>query len=147
MKVDIKTQVSVCASAAEVFMYLANLQFVHLWNPQLRHVSTRKQLKLHSVYETETVILGISIKSINTVTKYVKNKEIQIENTTGTVQYHVRFEINDTSNPTVLLKCFTSVSSENTAFAFTKPVLKVLARRKLQTDLQALKIAVENKLT
>jgi hypothetical protein len=42
--------------------------------------------------------------------------------------------------------CATTVSSDNKAFAFAAPVLKALARRELQTDMQALKLAVEHHL-
>ena len=127
-------------------MYLTDLRYMHLWNPQVTSLSSRKLLKLGSTYQTTSHVLGITIESANKVTKYIKNKELQIENSTGLVHYSAHFKLSPTANKKVLLTCSTDVSSDSKAFAFSVPVLKLLARRELQSDLQALKIAVEKRM-
>ncbi|MDB5175165.1 MAG: Polyketide cyclase / dehydrase and lipid transport [Candidatus Saccharibacteria bacterium] len=146
MKAKIITKVTISSPSSEVFKYLTDLKYMHLWNPQVKEVSSKKVLELHSTYQTVSQVLGVVIKANNSVTKYSNDQELQIENTTGTVNYVANFKLTPTDNGTTLLICNTTVSSESKAFAFTAPVLKLLARRELQSDLQALKIAVENQI-
>jgi hypothetical protein len=127
-------------------MYLSHLKYVQLWNPQVRSVSSRKQLKLGSTYETESSFLGMTIRASNHVTAFISDQEFQVENATGTIQYVVHFKISNKDQDSVILTSSTTVSSESKAFVFTKPILKSLVRRELQTDLQSLKLAVEHKL-
>ncbi len=91
------------------------------------------------------MLLGVKISGKNKVTKFVQGKELELENSTGILQYRVNYRLQASHRKTVLY-CTTSVSSSGTAFAFATPVLKLLARRELQSDLQALKIAVEQHL-
>lgn len=146
MKANIVTQITVSAPIKEVFRYLTDLKYVRLWNPQVKHVSSKKVLKLHSTYKTVSEVLGITIEAENVVTKYARDAELQIENKTGTIRYTANFRLAPRDKGGVLLVCAATVASYNRAFAFTEPVLKLLARRELQTDLQALKIAVENQI-
>jgi hypothetical protein len=103
-------------------------------------------LKLGSIYASESVVLGVQIQANNEVTAYTKNQEIELLNNTGTLQYRINFRLQPQGKKT-LLRSTTVVSTNNKAFAFAKPVLKMLGQRELQSDLQALKIAVEQKLT
>ena len=74
------------------------------------------------------------------------NKEIELENNTGSVQYNVNYRLDPAKSKT-LLTCTTTVSSDSNAFVFSTPlIMKLLAKHELQTDLKALKIAVEQKL-
>ncbi|CAN5149630.1 hypothetical protein BH09PAT3_BH09PAT3_2370 [soil metagenome] len=146
MKAHVITRITINSSAQDVFLYLTDLKYMHLWNPQVKELPAQKVLKLHSKYKTVSQVLGVKIEAANIVTRYDLNKELQIENETGTVSYIANFKL-ITHNDTVTLVCDTTVSSDSKAFAFTAPVLKLLARRELQTDLQALKIAVENNVS
>jgi uncharacterized membrane protein len=147
MKATVTTRVTIQSSATKVFMYLTDLHYIHLWNPQLQAVSEKKILRLHSTYKTVSRILGVTIEAENRVTKFVQDAELELENLTGTVHYTVNFEVQTKNKSTVLLKCKTTVSSEHKAFAFTAPVLKIMASRELQSDLKSLKVAIENDLT
>jgi uncharacterized membrane protein len=146
MRVNVATKITIAAPAREVFRYLTDLKYTHLWNPQIKQLSSKKVLKLNSTYETTSQVLGITIQSVNVVTKYIPNKELQIENNTGTVHYRANFRLVPKTPKSLVLTCTTTVSSDYKAFAFSGPVLKLLARRELQTDLQALKIAVEHQV-
>lgn len=147
MKAKVVTRVSIGATADEVFKYLTDLKYMHLWNPQLKAASSQKVLRLNSTYQTVSIVLGITIEALNMVTEYVPGKLLQVENTTGNIHYLVNFRLTRKNRATTMLTCTTTVWSESLAFAFSTPVLKLLARRELQTDLQALKIAVENQLS
>lgn len=145
MKAQVLTKVTISASSAEVFKYLKDLDYHYLWNPALRNLEPVIKLAKGSVYNSTSLVLGIEIKATNTVTKYTENKELELENTTGMVHYIVNYRLNSSKHKTIL-SCSIVVDSDKKAFAFTKPILELLARRELQADLQALKIAVEQKL-
>jgi hypothetical protein len=102
-------------------------------------------LALGSKYQTESRVLGVKVMAKNVVTKFMKSKELEITNTTGLVKYQANFKLRGKSARTILM-CTTTVSADSEAFAFAKPVLKLLARRELQSDMQALKVAVEQRL-
>lgn len=145
MTANVTTRISIAASASEVFEYLTNLKYYLLWNPQITNLSGHGKLKLNSTYSTTSNVLGVTIKSKNVITKFRADKLIQIENKTGLVHYIARFTLKPDRKKTLVI-CATTVSSESSAFAFAVPVLKLLARRELQTDLQALKLACEHQL-
>jgi hypothetical protein len=145
MNAKVSSKVTINVSPTAVFAYLEDLKFHYLWNPQLNHISPIIKLQLGSKYQTASLFLGKELKADNIVTKFVKNKELQIENTTGLVEYRVNYKLASRSSQTVVVSNIT-VASKSKAFAFTAPVLKALAQRELQTDLQALKVAVEQKL-
>jgi hypothetical protein len=145
MKTSVVTQISIKAKPAEVFEYLTNLKYHYLWNPQVQSLSSAESLKLGSEYESVSLVLGVKIRAKNVVSKFTSSKELELENKTGLVKYRASFRLQRAGSSTLLI-CSTTVSADSEAFAFAKPVLRMLARRELQTDLQALKIAVENKL-
>jgi carbon monoxide dehydrogenase subunit G len=145
MKADVITQITIKAKPADVFKYLENLEYHYLWNPQIQDIKPIIKLKLHSTYETSSQILGVKINAVNEVSKFVPSKELELVNNTGMVKYTANFKLRPNGSKTTLV-CDTTVASESNAFAFAKPVLKMLARRELQTDLRALKVAVEGRL-
>jgi hypothetical protein len=145
MKAKISSKVTINARPAAVFAYLEDLKFHYLWNPQLHHISPILKLRLGSKYQTTHLFLGKQLKTDNVVAKFLKNEELQIENTTGLVEFQANYQLAPLHNQTVVTSNIT-VASKSKAFAFTAPVLKTLALRELQADLRALKLAVEQKL-
>ena len=145
MKARVVTKVTISASPVAVFAYLKNLEHHYLWNPALQRLSSIKPLKLGMEYKSVRMVLGKQLKATNTVTAFINNRELQLENNTGMIHYCVNYKLKSQGKNTVLT-CSTSVSAESKAFAFAKPVLEILARRELQSDLQALKVAVEQRL-
>jgi carbon monoxide dehydrogenase subunit G len=145
MQTQVVTQINIDAKPAAVFEYLTNLKLHHLWNPQVQSISSQGRLALGSEYETRSIVLGVRLKSKNVVTACVKPKELEITNDTGIVKYRARFALKTAGKRTVV-SCTTEVSADGEAFAFAKPIMKLLARRELQADMQALKIAVEHQL-
>lgn len=139
------TRVRIAANRAVVFTYLANLKYHLLWNPHIQSISSKEELQPGSRYQTTSMVLGVKIASDNVVTKLTVPEELEIENNTGTVRYNVNFRLQEQLDHTVVT-CSTTVSADSKAFAFTLPILKRLAQRELQTDMQALKVAVENQL-
>jgi hypothetical protein len=145
MKVRITSQITIAAKPDYVFEYLKDLRYHYLWNPQIRMIEPEIKLKIGSIYKTTSVVLGKSIKATNTVTKFTDGRELELENNTGMVHYRANFRLTAKSSKTLVV-CNTWVDSDNRAFAFARPVLEILARRELQSDLQALKIAAEHSL-
>ena len=146
MKTNLVAQIVITAKKPEVFTYLANLTYHHLWNPHLLSITPKTNIKLGTTYRTSSLLLGIKVRGANKVTKFSPDKEVEIQNTTGALQYRVNYRLHSDGNSKTLVACTTSISSTGEAFAFAAPVLKLLARREIQADLQALKIAVERQL-
>jgi hypothetical protein len=145
MKVDVVTRVTIDASPSEVFEYLSDLKYHYLWNPQMRDVKPVTVLKQGMTYDTINSVLGVKITSTNKVFIFDKDEKLGLVNESGPVHYRVIFQLVTKAEKTQVV-CTTEVSTDSQAFAFTQPVLKVLAQRELQTDMQALKLAVEHKL-
>ena len=145
MEVSVVSRVRIHARPEDIFYYLSNLRFHFLWNPSLRNIKPMTKLQQGLNYQTESVILGVEVNGNNQVTKFKPNRELQIENNTGSIHYTVNYHLASDAKG-VVLTCSTQVKPQRTAFKFTIPVLKTLARRELQSDLQALKVAVEQRL-
>jgi|SRR5580700_2867341 hypothetical protein len=145
MQTTVVTRINIAASQTAVFRYLAHLKYHYLWNPQIQRISTQEPLKLGSTYESMSLVMGVKIKAKNTVTKFEPPRLLELENRIGAVQYQAHFRLHGQLNKTTLV-CSITLSTDSNAFVFTKSLLKKLAQRELQTDMQALKIAVENQL-
>ncbi|HSW80567.1 MAG TPA: SRPBCC family protein [Candidatus Saccharimonadales bacterium] len=146
MKTTVVSRIQIAADQEVVFEYLSHLKYHTLWNPHIRKISSKRKLKLGSKYKTESFILGIHLPASNTVTILEEPSELEVENIVGVLNWRVNFKLKKNGG-TVLVICSSVVSTNSKGFIFTAPILKQLARRELQTDLQSLKIAVENKLT
>jgi len=147
MQVKLVARITIAAEPAEIFKYLVVLKRHFLWNPHLQTISPLITLKQGSSYKTTSMMLGIQVSGVNKVTKYVPNEELELQNDAGALHYSVHYRLQPAGQRKVQLLCTTMVSSSNKAFLFTRPVFSMLARRELQTDLRALKIAIEQKLT
>ena len=112
----------------------------------MRSIKPLTTLKLGIKYHSTSWLLGVNVRGTNIVTKFVTNKEIELKNSIGALNYLVNYQLRADKKKTLVL-CRTLVSSEAQSFAFTTLLLKLLTRRELQSDLQALKITVEQKLT
>lgn len=145
MKATVQTQITIAAPPAKVFEYLTDLKYHHLWNPQTRKISTHEPLTLEGTFVSESRVMGVTIKAVNTATKLVPPRELEIENNIGVVKYTARFRLIPNGSNT-LLRLSTSLSTSSRFWVFTLPTLKQLARRELRTDLEALKVAVEHNL-
>lgn len=145
MKATFITRVRIAANQELVYEYLINLKYHQLWNPQTRKISSKSKLQLGSKFSTTIIVLGIKIHAKNVVTKMTEPVEIEIKNVTGTVHYVANIKLRKWLGKT-LVTSTTTVSTDSKAFVFTVPIMKRLARRELQTDMQALKVAVENRL-
>jgi hypothetical protein len=145
MKAHVTARVSIKADPAGVFHYISDLHLHYLWNPFLIELSPVTVLRLGKVYKSTSMLLGVKVQGENKVSKFIKDSELELENSAGLLKYRVNYRLQTKQDKTILT-CTTEVSSDRNAFVLTKPVLKLLARRELQTDLKALKIAVENNL-
>jgi uncharacterized protein YndB with AHSA1/START domain len=145
MKASVVVKVTIAASREEVFRYFKHLKYHQLWNPHLLRVSPLTTIKTGLVYETTNLLLGVKVKSQNHVLKVVQNEKFEVENTTGLLNYHVNYRLQDKPDGT-LVTCATTVTAHGETFAFTRPVLRLLIQRELRSDLQALKLAAEHRL-
>ena len=146
MRVKIIARQTIKAPPAKVFRYLTHLKYHQLWNPHLQTITPITVLRKDTIYKTTSMMLGVRIGGTNHVVSCTKDQELEIDNNAGTLHYKVAYHLQPAGDTTQLV-CTTIVSTDNQAFAFTIPVLKLLARRELQSDLRALKIAVEQNLT
>jgi hypothetical protein len=146
MTVSIVSKVQINASKAAVFKYLKDLKYHYLWNPHLRDIEPIRPLVVGFQYETKSSLFGIIVNGHNTVTKLVPEKELQIENNTGTIKYSVNYTIKPQTRNRMQVTCTTEVTTSGIAMKFTGTALKAMVRRELQSDLQALKVTVEQGL-
>jgi len=134
------------APASEVFKYLADLHYHYLWNPNLRDIVNPRILSLGDTYQTKTIIFNKNvIESSNVIYQFKTNKIIAMENKLGLVKYKCIFTLNEDKGTTKVTTRI-DIITETKLFGLTATVLKRLANNELQSDLAALKIAVENKL-
>lgn len=144
-RVKVVAQVSITAGPAEVFKYMGDLKYHFLWNPHLQKISPIKVLKTGTIYESSSILLGVKVKSENKVTKLTPGKELQIENQTGVIRYSVNYKLQADGRHTTIV-CTTTVDTDYKPLHFADSIMKALAKRELQSDLQALKLAVEHKI-
>jgi hypothetical protein len=142
----VTARVSINSKPTEVFKYLKHLKYHFLWNPFLQKLDPISALKTGMKYNSVITILGVKIKSTNKVMTLTSDKELTIENSTGILKYKVCYRLLEKGHSQTSVICTTTVETDNRTFAFSGPVLKVLAQRELQSDLQALKVAVEQQL-
>ena len=145
MKARVKTSITIDAGPEKVFKYIADTHYHRQWSPLLVKIKPLQQLKLGSVYETQTLALGVRTNAVNHVTTFVQDEEIEFQNKTGMLQYCANFRLVPNKGMTTLT-CNTVVSTDSKCFAFAKPLLEHIARRDLKVDLAALKNAAEQKL-
>jgi hypothetical protein len=145
MTSSVVSKISINAKPPQIFKYLRDTNYHLLWNPHLQSLTPMKRLQEGDSYTTSSLLLGVKVNGKIRVTKLKPNIEMQVENNTGTLTYKVNYKLQSNSLPTVLV-CTTEVSASGPSFAFTAPILKMLARRELQSDLKALKLAVEQEL-
>ncbi|MBC7581810.1 SRPBCC family protein [Aeromicrobium sp.] len=145
MKARLKTKILIDADAPTVFKYLSHTRYHHLWNTSLQRVDPEGELREGSVYVSYSLVLGVRTRAVNEVVNFIQNKELQVQNKTGMIQYCVKYELAQRKGATSVL-CTTIVSSDSRAFAFAKPILEHLVRRELNVDLNNLKQTVEARL-
>jgi hypothetical protein len=67
-------------------------------------------------------------------------------NQTGLIHYRVNYSLSSNSQQTKII-CNTTIETYQKPLHFAAPILSVLAKRELQSDLQALKVAVEKNIS
>lgn len=143
MNARVVARVTIKATATQVFDRLVDLESHFLWNPHLQEIAPVMKLKQGAEYTTSSLLLGVRVHSNITVTQLTPRQRLELINDTGTLQYKVVYQLQKHTIGTTVV-CTTTISTDKQAFAFTKPILKLLAQRELQTDLQALKHLVED---
>ncbi|MFI5270850.1 MAG: SRPBCC family protein [Candidatus Saccharimonadales bacterium] len=146
IKVTIKTKVTISAEPSIVFRYLKELKYHYLWNPHIQKISPITSLSAGLEYKSESILLGVRVKGVNRVIKVVENREIQLENKTGTIQYQVKYYLSKHQKDKTKLLYTITVNTDNKIFAYSAEIIKILAKRELRSDMEALKIASENRL-
>lgn len=145
-KISVRTRINIKAPPNDVFKYISETKYFYIWNPALRDITGAKKLGLGKAYDTTSVVLkDLEIKSHNIVVEFQPGKSLGLQNQMGTVKYASVFNLTDKGSHT-LLTLKLDIVTESQIFGLTMPVLKRLANRELQTDMQALKIAVEDKI-
>lgn len=144
--ISMATDVKIKAKPAEVFEYIANLKLHYYWNPSLRKLSSEGMLAIGKSYKSESKVLGgITIDSDNEVTAYVANQMLELKCKLGNIKYRQSYVLKAQRKYTTVT-ANTEILTESTTFGLTLGVLKKLAEHEIQTDLNYLKLAVENQL-
>jgi len=146
METRVVTRVTIKATPKAVYTYFEDTRKHYVWNPHLQRVIPEGRLKVGDFYSAESVVLGIRTVAKNQVVKLVRGKEFEVKNDTGLLHYCVNYTLVPKNISTIVI-CTTVVSADGKAFAFAKPVLQKMARHELQSDLKALKRAVEEGMT
>ena len=108
-------------------------------------ISTDQPLQLGTRYTAENRVFGIVLTAENTVTAFSPPGELTLENTAGSVKYTLHFRLKERAGLTTV-QVSTTLSTDLTIFKLTRPLLKDLILREFHTELEALKVAVENHL-
>lgn len=143
-EVSVVTRITIAAKPRDIFTYLTDLRYYYLWNPQMLSISPTKPLRLGMTYSTVILILGVQVKSTHEVTKLAAPKMLELQSKAGMIKHRTSFRLTAKGKKTQLV-CKTIVFADSTAFAFAKPILRLLAQHDLKTDMEALKLAVEGK--
>lgn len=147
MRARVKTSIIINASPSAIFTYLANTKLHYVWNSHLREVKPLTRLHAGMRYETTNVLFKVRVRAMNIVSKFVEDREIEITNQTGTLDYRAHYRLHPKAADQTEVTCITVVESKGKAFYFARPMMEELARRELKADLAALKRAVEQQLT
>jgi uncharacterized protein YndB with AHSA1/START domain len=145
MQTTVSTRITIAASPSKIFDFLTDLKNHYLWNPQIRKISQQGKIQLGSTYRTESQVLNVKVIANNIVTECKPPTSLVLENSIGVVSYVSRMRLAKKEKGTVVTFSVT-LSTKHSTWAFTLPALKQLALRELRTDLQALKVAVENEI-
>ena len=146
MQAVVTTTITITKPPETVFEYLADLKYHYLWNPQIISIAPMKRLELGAQYTTKSRVMGTTVEAMNTITSFKPSKELAMENSFGAIQYKAAFRLRPQDSET-LVRLSIRLSTDKKIYMFSGPVLKQLALRELRTDLEALKIAVENDLS
>lgn len=145
-KITSESKITIKAPPEEVYKYLKHLKYYYLWNSSLRYLSYEGPLKKGISYDSENIIFNKNvIKAHNIVTAIEPNKKIETENKLGMIKYKQTIKLKEQTKNTQVISKIVVLTPAQT-FGLTTPVLKILADKELKTDLQTLKIVVENKL-
>lgn len=142
MKARVTTKVIIDAPAEQIFRYLTDTHYHKLWNPSMTKVVPLFELTQGATYRTQSHLFGMRLGGKVGVAKLLPNKELELVSITGMVQYRANFRLSKKGAATQVT-CAITVGSDSKAFAFARPMMKILAEREVNGDLVALKTAVE----
>jgi len=146
VEISSTSRITIHASAHEVYKYLSNLKYYYLWNTSLRYLSYEGPLKVGVSFDSESIIFKkYSIKCHNVVTELEVDKKVGTENQLGMIKYQQVYKLQK-KNQSTIVNFKIDIITPSQPFGLTNSVLKVIADRELKSHLDALKIAVENKL-
>lgn len=125
---------------------MKELKYHYLWNPHIQKITPITSLSRGLVYKSESILLGVRVKGVNKVIKVIENEEIQLENKAGTIKYQVKYYLSKYQKDKTKLLYTITLNTDNKIFAYSAEIIKILAKQELRSDMQALKIASENRL-
>lgn len=146
MRTTVTADIRIAADITEVFEYLTNLKYHYLWNPQVSSISTTDHLKLGSAFDSESRILGATVRATNIVTEYESPKALSFVSKIGSVEYNAQFKLHTEGKETAVDLSLSVDNAPPVIRKLPESILQQVALREIRTDLQALKIAVENYL-
>jgi uncharacterized protein YndB with AHSA1/START domain len=140
---QVTIRIEIAAGQAEVFEYLANLKAHKRWNSSLQELSSTERLKLGTTYESTSIVLGKTNISRNRVTEFDEGHELRIQNDSGPLTYDVCYKLEADGGKTIMV-CECEISGHVSFFNLAAPLLEYMAETKMEADLNALRVLVEN---
>jgi hypothetical protein len=122
---------------------LADLRLHYIWNPHLKTIEPETIVRRDTTYRTTNTILGRQISVSNTISKLSPPHEMELTCSQGPLQYVVNYQLEKTAHGTSL-SCSCDVRSDKRVFKYAAPAMENLARNRVQSDLETLKLIVEN---
>ncbi len=144
--INVNASVKVYAPAQSVFEFLVDTSTFQLWHTGIIKLSAPAILKAGDTYETESIIMGKTIKSVNEVTKLVTGRELVLENQESTLSYRMTYLLQAMPGCT-MVNCHLSINGESTFMHMAKPVLEFMAHNRIENDLKLARVLIEDKHT
>jgi ribosome-associated toxin RatA of RatAB toxin-antitoxin module len=126
-------------SAEAVFRELSMLDQYPLWNSGMISISKRGPMHEGMLFETASVVLGQTIKSLVEVKHLVPNQEIELVNNTGAITYWALFRFIETSPDHTEVTFTIRFEFKSIVLNLAKPTVEATAANRTKGDLEFLR--------
>jgi uncharacterized protein YndB with AHSA1/START domain len=138
MRVVIEVSEVVKADAGRVFELLTDLESHMRWVSGLTYLSARGKIRPGMRYESVNVAMGNSMAGRHEVRQVIERQLVEIESVTGPLASTIQYSVN-AINGLTQVQCTFWVTSDHPVFGLATPVLEMLARSRLESDIKNLK--------
>jgi len=138
--VDIRKVIK--AEPSQVFAFVSDLDRHLRWIGGLTYVSKHGQLSPGLRYESRNSAFGTVLAGSHEVRQFIPDQVVEIANVTGPFPSTLQYQLRPVKAGTEV-SCHFVISSNQSIFNLARPLVESLARTRLEHDLRALKLFVE----